>query len=298
MIALPRTWLLSCALLRSCLTLTLACAVTQCELSSAVAQGSSELSAQRACGQDRRCRLERLKRRSQARSATRLQLTDRRARESMALINGRKTSELPRVRRPWGVDIFAATELITGLTGRYSFNENWQLGLNVGGGDISDSVKQLERTITLELPEPAVSAQVEALYLPRAGSSSPFIALGARYLQGLGRITDNQAPLSGGGGLIGLVTDVVNNVTGQASTQQVSESGEVEMHLLSAKVGYDYQALGNGFHARIGLSYHYPLFAGHRDSSSGQNLTTRASALEWAKRDLTWDLELSIGWSL
>ena len=250
------------------------------------------------CGADRRCRLERLKLQSQARKRRQLKLTDHRAREAMALQTGREHSELPRYRRPWGVDLMAASEGFYGATGRYSFNEHWQVGLNAGVAMISDTIKQRARIISLALAEPGVSAQVEGLYMVSAQRSTPFVGLGARYIQGVATVTDSQAPIGGGGGIIGLITDIANNIAGAPTTQQVQQSGELELHLLSAKAGIDFQDLGNGLHARIALSYHYPIYGGHRDVDTGENLDTKASVKDWATDDLTWDIELSIGWSL
>ena len=257
------------------------------------------------CGADRRCRLERLKQQSQARKRRRLQVTDQRAREAMKLQTGREHSELPRYRHPWGVDLMAASEGFYGATGRYSFNEHWQVGLNAGVAMISDTVKQgpqisslTPRVISLTLAEPGVSAQVEGLYMMSAQRSTPFFGLGARYIQGVATVTDSQAPLGGGGGIIGLITDLANNLAGTPTTQQIQQSGELELHLLSAKVGIDFQDLSTGLHARIALSYHYPLYGGHRDIDTGKNLATKTSVKDWATDDLTWDIELSIGWSL
>lgn len=254
--------------------------------------------ANRECGQDRRCRLERLKRKSEQRHQRVLQIVDRRAQENMALANDRENSQLPRYRRPWGLDFITATEGFFGGTGRYHFNEHWQLGLNLGLAPISDRVQMLQREIEVILPDPAVSTQIEGIYLSSAGSFSPLAGLGIRFIKGEGVISDSQAPLGGGGGLIGLVTDLANNLAGGATTQSIQQRGELELHLISAKIGIDYQSLSNGFHARLALSYHYPLFGGHRDSASGQNLPTRASAKDWAEQDLTWDIEFSLGWSL
>lgn len=288
------------SLLKRSVTLSALSALSLLLLSSpsAARPSAEERAAELECGHDRRCRLERLKRRSQQRKGAQLKLTDRRSYEAMQLSLDRENSDLPRYRRPWGVDLMAATEGLYAGTGRYSFNEHWQVGLNVGLASISDTVKQQRRVLSLTLTEPALSAQVEGLYMSSASSSSPFVGLGVRYLQGAGTVRDTQAPSTGGGGIIGLVTDIANNLAGGSGAQQLQETGELELHLLSAKVGFDYQTLGNGLHVRLAVSYHYPLYAGHRDSSSGKNLNTKASLKDWASSDLTWDIELSLGWSL
>ncbi len=253
------------------------------------------------CGEDRRCRLARLKKVSASRHFSAQRGADFRSLKFMDTAQARGLSDVPRLRRPWGADLRVDSDAATGVSGRYNISGHWQVAASYQAVVYSKAVELNSRTIDLQ-SDPLSIYSLEGVYLTRLGSFSPLVGFGARYLIGQASIYDTNAPADPGilGTLAGVLANIVGStppIPGLGAGGPARGEGELEGHLVTLKGGVDYQVLSTGFHGRLVLSYTYPLFMGHRDAGTGDNLPTRQSAADWAASYLTWNLELSLGWS-
>ncbi|MBM4292161.1 MAG: hypothetical protein FJ138_12575 [Deltaproteobacteria bacterium] len=258
-------------------------------------------SAQELCGDDRRCRLARLKKVSASRHFSAQRGADFQSLKFMDTAQARGLSDLPRLRRPWGADLLADLDSATGVSGRYNLSGHWQVQVSYQAASYTKPEVLNGRVIDLR-GEGLSIYTVEGVYLTRLSGFTPLVGLGARYLTGQAYIFDTNAPADPGilGSVAGLLANLFGStppLPGLGGGGPARGEGELEGHLLSLKAGVDYQALSGGFHARLVGTYTYPVFMGHRDAGTGDNLPTRQSAADWAASYLTWNLELSLGWS-
>ena len=188
-----------------------------------------------------------------------------------------------------------------GVTARYNSSGHWQWQVSYQAVEYTETEQLNSRTIDIFTNTLSLYS-AECVYLARLSGFSPLVSLSARYMLGQASLFDSDAPADPG--ILGSVAGLLSNIFG--ATPPISSlggggpaqgDGELEGHLLSLKGGFDYQSLSNGFHGRLVMSYTYPLFVGHRDAGTGDNLPTRQSAADWAASHLTWNIELSLGWS-
>ena len=245
------------------------------------------------CGRDRRCRIDRLKRR---RRAYRLSQARRIAAviEQNQVLNHSVPSPHARTRREWNLDaemIFLG-DYSYGLTGRYSWTPHLQVSATVADGSLSTYIDDGSTYYETYSLSGHSSYQIILSYLFSKSSWSPFGSIRFYYSESQIEFFSSASSI----GNIGFFDDLIDS--SEIATGGSNGTGELELHLVGLESGYDYQSLTNGFHARIGITYFFPLFVGFRDSITGANLPAKSTVSRWATTVLDWGINLSIGWSI
>ena len=252
---------------------------------------ASALSAQKQCGADRRCRLARLKKLNQARRLSRQKGIDFQALTYIKNTDARHQSSIPRQSRVWGIDL-SSFYLGYGFTGRYSLSPRWQVNLSYNWVPIESEVMLISRAINVQSLDPLPFFDASLLYFNRLKMLSTYMGLSLRYGKGEMYVSDTNAVASGG-----LIDGLLGSIGGGNGGEYASEQGEGEFHMIGLSGGLDYQS-ATGFHARLGLTYHFPLFVSHRQSDTGQNFSmTKGSLNTWASTVLSFGYDFSLGWT-
>ena len=245
------------------------------------------------CGKDRQCRLARLKKLNQARRLSKLKGIDFKALKYMKSTDAYQQSTIIRQQRIWGLDL-SSFYFGAGVTGRYAFSPRWQLSLSyLYTSFASEEAKLSKRIITVQSIDNIPFVDASLLYLSSLKALSPYFGLSLRYGKGDLIVEDTNASAPTSGGIIG---QVIGSIAGGGGGF-AQERGEGEFHLVGLTAGLDYQSQ-MGLHCRLGASYHFPLFVGHRDSESGQNFQlTKESLSTWTSTLLSLNYEVSLGWT-
>ena len=254
-------------------------------------------SAHAKCGQDRRCRIERLKRLTQAQRESALKMADFRAYRFNEENDQREKSAYPRINKPFNVDINYFL-WVAGFSASYQLSAHFQTRFEAGVGLYSDTSERASRFIDFYSDDGINTFRLNITYLNSQDALSSYVNLGLSYLIGIAEVYDSNASASGG--VLGQLGGIISNTTGinlgGSNGGPTSGVGEFEAHLASVGAGFDYQHQ-SGFHARLGLSYTRPIFVGHRDADGRQNLPTKQSAEDWTSDILDLSIDFLLGWA-
>lgn len=252
---------------------------------------SRHMSAQKQCGQDRRCRLERLKLLNQKRKQSQARGQDRRALKYQENIDKKYLRITTREQRPLLFDLdFMVADYFSGsgiatswqwlkhlrLNASYVFNcslhgyYDYDTEYNFDGSCYKGGVRYLFGTKNF-------STYIEAYGMQ-------MIVDGNIYTY------NNNGAVSGGG-----FEDIFDFTPEPQFTDDYID-GELEAHLLGLGTGFDWQT-EKGFHLRLGVSTHYVLFASLRDKSSRANLTDNEIEALIVDNVLALTVDFSLGYA-
>ena len=222
--------------------------------------------AEQACGQDRRCRIARLKRQNRARRYTQMLKEERLAKQVTDAITARQAQRSVRLADPMGVE-FQYTFLGPGLLAGYILGGNLR---------IEAAVSLYEEYVYQEIELDGGPFGVDAYY------DLVTVALGAVYLWGEGRFL----PYTGGG---------IFRVGGSQGFSEFDDQVSLVMHGIQAQAGFEVQ-FALGLRARLGAMFRYPVYK--QAGQDGQYVEEARKLLEnWFSEEQRFSPEFSIGWA-
>ena len=235
-------------------------------------------SAAEACGGDRRCRIERLKRRNRARRYTGMLREEQIARQTQERLEERERAKKHRLVKPLAADLYL-TFLGGGLGLSYTHQARWRFESTLTfmfDRYISEDVTVGAQTQYFEGSLRLRNFGFQAAYLLRDGWWSPYVGLGALYSRGSYEAYFFDDGF-GFGGSDGAQTTVI-------------------MHVVQGSAGFDAQ-VGFGARARLGLLLRQPIYTQARYSRGNYDETTRALLEGWFQSNQRIGLEFSLGWA-
>lgn len=221
------------------------------------------------CGNDRRCRIERLERRNRARRQTELIRQERQLQELIDEYQAKRIEEYPRLDRAFSADLRASRLGVLGLSVGYTFLGRLRPELHLaynGGYSVSQNIDDQRFSGTQEVG---------------------YVIPGLLYFF----LTSDFTPYAGLSFLYG--TGTYNGFNGPATDTSL----ETEYHALSVKAGIDYQLNGSGFHARAGLAYRHLIYSQARRSPGLYVEQTREALEQWFNDITRIDILVLVGWA-
>ena len=228
---------------------------------------SRDSSAKEQCGQDRRCRLERLKLLNQKRKRSQAQGQDRRALKYQDNIDKKYLRITMREQRPLLFDLdYMMSDDFSGSGIAVSWH--WLKHLRLNASYVFECSLNGSFDYDTEYNFNGRCYKGGVRYLFGTKNFSSYIeAYGMQMVvDGDIYMYNNNGAVSGGG-----FEDIFDFTPEPQFTNDYVE-GELEAHLLGLGTGFDWQT-EKGFHLRAGVSTHYVLFASLRDKRSRANLT-------------------------
>jgi hypothetical protein len=232
-----------------------------------------EFSAEDACGADRRCRINRLKRRNRARRHARKLEEERHVEQMLEERNKEALTEVPRLDRPMVFDLRISRMGLLGLVGGYTlFGRlrpelqfvHWNADVSV---DYEDTWYSGDQTLNFLMPG--------LFYF--FGDSEYVPYLGTKFVYGWGSYSGQHAR--------------------QPDSNGDFDSVDTEYHALELEGGVDYQMEEFGGHARLGLSYR-PLIYSQARIKPGQYADATQGAMEkWFGQMMRIDIVFLAGWA-
>lgn len=225
------------------------------------------------CGRDRRCRIERLKRRNQARRQLDVLREEEIVRQELERLRARELDERPREKHPWNVGWNFTIQSPAGFTGGYTFAHPFRVEaafLNIDQSYFSSGADG-----------GSINGDVDASFFDLgivlnvlSGTTSPYLKAGAMF--GTGSFASFDGFFSGGGS-----TDIV-------------------FHALEFEGGFDFAFdfgdTAGGLHLRLGAAFRPLIFNQARISPGVYDATTRDGMANWWDETMFVDLNFIIGW--
>lgn len=236
------------------------------------------VSANDACGQDRRCRLERLKRKNRARRHAR-KLEEEQYAESVIEQNRQnRIEDRPRLDRPLVVDVRGSRLGILGLTAGYTLFGKlrpelqfvyWNAYVSATFRDDSYSGQQ---PMTFFMPG-LTWFFMESEFVPYASAS---------FVYATGTFDQNTYSFS---------------PVGQQQQSVRPAEVDTEYHAVELQAGVDYQMEKKGAHLRLGLAYRPLIYNQARIDPGTYADQTRGALTNWYKQMVRIDVIVLAGWA-
>ncbi|MAD61725.1 MAG: hypothetical protein CMH49_09500 [Myxococcales bacterium] len=245
-------------------------------------------SAQEQCGQDRRCRLERLKLLNQQRKQSRAQGQKQRTLKFQEDINKKTLRITPRELRPFLLDLDVLSN--PSFTGSgITISWQWLKHLRLSGSAMFTCNLNSTYNDNTDYYFDGRCFKGGVRYLFGTKNLSSYIDV-----YGMHIVVDGE---------LSFYNTYNDNYDGGffefASEPQLTDhyvSGELESHLIGVGVGFDWQSK-KGLHLRFGLSTHYLLFASIRNKETRANLTDMEIESLIVNDALSLTFDFSIGYA-
>ena len=241
-------------------------------------------SANDTCGADRRCRIERLKRKNRARRHVQKLEEERYAETIIEREQADKLESMPRRHKPLAFDLRASRMGVAGLVGGYTLLGKLRPELHFVHWGADVSVDYNDENYSGFQPTTFLIPGVYYFFLDSEftpyGSASFLYGWGTfdRYNSGISR-----SPPGGGGG----------GGTVPLEPQEL----DTEYHAIELGAGVDYQAEDLGAHLRLGFTYR-PLIYNQARTGPGQYSEPTRKALEnWFQQMARIDFVVLAGWA-
>lgn len=242
------------------------------------ARALNEVQAEKLCGTDRRCRIERLKGLNRARRRVQ-HLRE----ESRALGRAKQLEEEQRRRRVRSYKPYSILQMVSRLG---------PLAAEFGLG-LSERLR-LEAKLTLQLGDANLDggslstplwAELTGTFLPRTNRLSPYVSAGA--FIGSAQINprgfdSDEFFFDDNGGVIG-------------SPEGLKKIG-MRIHGVHATIGLDFQA-EIGAHLKAGLTYRHAFYVQARRAKGEYDEQLRRQLRRWFKSNNQWDFVFGLGWA-
>lgn len=228
------------------------------------------------CGADRRCRIDRLKRRNEARRYQSMLVEEDQARRTQERIATKKAEENIRLNKPLTAE-FYVTRMGPGVSVGYTLASKFHLDASVTRRDsyIYDSVTVDGSQVYIEGSYNSVNIAAQATYYLRTGVFAPYFAGGVFY---------------GRGGLSPYYYDDFG--FGDSS----SSDSTVILHVVQGSLGLDAQTK-LGARARLGFMLRQPIYTQARYSPGNYDTSTKSLVESWFKENQRFGVEFSMGWA-
>lgn len=228
------------------------------------------------CGADRRCRIDRLKRRNEARRYQAMIIEEEQARQTQERFAQKKREENIRLNKPITAE-FYVTRMGPGISVGYTLASQFHLDASITRRDsyIYDSVTVDGSTVYIEGNYNSVNVAAQATYYLRTGVFAPYLAGGVFY---------------GRGGLSPYYYDDFGfgDSSGSDST--------VILHVVQGSLGLDAQSK-LGARARLGFQLRQPIYTQARYSPGNYDTSTKSLVENWFKENQRFGVEFSLGWA-
>ena len=228
------------------------------------------------CGADRRCRIDRLKRRNQARRYQSMLLEEDQARRTQERLATKKAEENIRLNKPLTAE-FYVTRMGPGVAVGYTLASRFHLDASITRRDsyIYDSVTVDGSQVYIEGSYNSVNIAAQATYYLRTGMFAPYFSGGVFY---------------GRGGLSPYYYDDFGfgDSSGSDST--------VILHVVQGSLGLDAQSR-LGARARLGFMLRQPIYTQARYSPGNYDTSTKSLVEGWFKENQRFGVEFSLGWA-
>lgn len=236
------------------------------------------MSTRQECDADRRCRIERLKRRNQARRYSEMLEEEKRALGMQSAFEKKKLDAQPRLRKPFAAEFYASygpgLNVSYTLAGRWRFEGQFTSSYNY----IYDSVTVNGVTTYLEGSLDVRTFGVGMTYLLRTGWWTPYVTAAGW----LGRGSMYQYSYDDDGGF---------GFGGESSSDTTTV-----MHVVEGRAGFDAQLL-LGARARFGLVLRQPIYTQVKYGPGNYDTSGRDLIQSWMKENRRIWPEFSIGWA-
>lgn len=233
-------------------------------------------SAQEACGEDRRCRIERLKRQNQARRRIEKLEDEKKFQRMVDNMTDEELEDYPRIDRPWTFDIRTSRQGVLGLAAGYTFFGQLRTELHYVYWNSYVDVNVDEQFIS---GSQSIHFLIPGLYyfFLRESEFTPYAATTFMWASG-----SYNGGFSGGFGGSG------NGGVGDFDT---------EYHALGLQGGIDWQMEDQGAHLRLGLAYRPLLYNQARFGPGNYSDQGRRAMEKWFEQMVRIDVILMGGWS-
>lgn len=240
------------------------------------------------CGQDRRCRLDRLKRLNERkRRAESRSLDQRLLDQSAELDRDSDRRETIREMKPYSLGL---TSLANPNLSSGGFEASWQWMRHmkvVGAYHTYSKINHFENPSFWS--DKGQAFKFGLRYLKSVKNFSTYLELYALHLTVNGELSQWNNSLDSGG-----ILDVFGG--GFTGGNTAYSYGELEAHIIGLGGGVEWQ-FNLGLYLRLGLCTHYALYATHRDPESRMNLATRDAASDLISKVYSLVYDFSIGYS-
>lgn len=226
-------------------------------------------SADEACGADRRCRIERLKRRNRARRHAAKLEEEKYVEDLLERRRKQFVEQRPRLDNPWTVDYRISRLGAVGLVGGWGVDEHFRFEGQVVHWNASVSVQ--EDGASLDGSQPVTFIIPGVFYYFFDDPLSPFVGGSFLYARGKMNTFDFETP-SGGRSL------------------------GTEYHALSFQTGGDLQVSG-GAHVRFGFAYRPLIYNQARYRPGEYDEQARKLLEQWFREMVRIDVVVQAGWS-
>lgn len=242
-----------------------------------------QMSADEACGGDRRCRIERLKRRNRARRQAQLLEEEREVRSMVERYRGEEIAQYPRIDRPFTADLRMSRFGVLGLAAGYTFFGRLRPELHFAHKPAYDVFVEVDnrdfdgtQSVTWFVPG--------IVYFFTDGSFAPYA--GVSFLFGTGSYEEFGGDIGGGfeGG-------------GTNSPSRSASEIDTEYHAAEIKAGVDYQMKDMGGHLRFGLAYRPLIYNQARFGPGDYSDATRRAMDKWFGNLAQIDVMFLAGWA-
>jgi len=250
------------------------CVRGSCERSENVVE---KMTAREACGQNRRCRLERLERRNRARRHAQMLEEERELEAQIEQFEEDELADYPRLDRPFSADLRFSRFGLLGLSVGYTFFGHLRAELQFAHHPAYDV------STTIEGREFSGSQNVNwftpgLVYFFTDGVFAPYGGLS--FVYGFGSYEEFGAP-----------------PVDDRRRRDTDAAVDTEYHALELKAGVDYQMREMGAHLRLGLAYR-PLIYNQARLGPGQYADlTRRGMEDWFGSLAQIDVMLLAGWA-
>ena len=241
-----------------------------------------EQSAEEQCGDDRRCRIERLRLKGQKRRARVTQLKEQKALDEQEFIKRREIYETPREAFPWAVDLVSIVNsqfYSVGISGSWQLMSHVRLWANILSIGIDSYGLAGE---FYSSGNPGYGTQVGVHYLFSREEFSTYIGAQATFINIEGELSGSSS------------ADYDLDFFDIADYNY--EFGELEAHLVGLCAGATFQSKRR-YRIGLGVTTHFVLFASHRDVATRANLSTRSAAPALVSQALNVVIDLSAGYA-
>jgi hypothetical protein len=234
---------------------------------------AQSLTSEEECDADRRCRIERLKRRNAAERRYKGLAVDHKIKEMQESWEQERLEAVNRLADPLNVDFLIQYYAPYGASVGYTFDGVFRLSAQVANMDLYASYYNTIDGVPVSFDGSIDMwiVGVEGTYLFNDGALSPY-ATGGFYM-GSGSLDSYSYDDFGGG----------------------SSQADVKLHLLGAAAGVDLQ-FGFGFRFKFGGTVRYPIYAG-ATTNGANNEPMRAGLKAWFNDEAWLGFEGAFGWA-
>ena len=232
-------------------------------------------SAEEACGEDRRCRIERLKRKNEARRRVEKLEDEKKFQRMVDNLTDEELEDYPRIDRPWTFDVRTSRQGVLGLAAGYTFFGQLRPELQYvyWNAFVDVTVDQ-----TFISGSQSMHFLIPGLYyfFLRKGEFTPYAA--ASFMWASGNYNGGYGGSFGGSG------------------SGPSDFG-TEYHALGLQGGLDWQMEDQGAHLRLGLAYRPLLYNQARFGPGNYSDQGRRAMEKWFEQMVRIDVIFMAGWS-